>query len=44
MDDLYTNMFIWLEEFAKKSDKWSDDRKRRAAETIRVNDKLLEGN
>ncbi len=40
-DEMYENMFKYLEEFAREYALWSTERKRRAAETVRVFDSLL---
>ena len=39
--DLYENMFTFLEDHVKKAEGWSEKRKARAAETVRVYDAML---
>ena len=40
-DSMYENMFKSLEDFEKKSKKWSPERRARSEEVVRVFDSLL---
>lgn len=42
--DIYENMFDQLDAFVEEAEKWSDERKQRAEETVAIFDTMLVGN